>query len=213
MGLFITFEGIEGCGKSTQIELLKSFLAGHGREVLLIREPGSTPIGESIRKLLLTNKGDGMAEWTELFLYEASRAELVSGVIAPALKGEVIIICDRFTDSTIAYQGYGRGLDIETLKGLNRTASLEIKPDMTILLDCPVEVGLGRANKRMEGETLSREDRFEREAKEFHSRVSEGFLELAGLEPARIKVVDSSESIDKVELKIRSLVDELLTRR
>ncbi len=213
MGLFITFEGIEGCGKSTQIGLLKAYLEGQGRKVLLIREPGSTPIGESIRDLLLTKKGDGMSQWTELFLYEACRAELVSEVIAPALENEVIIICDRFTDSTISYQGYGRGLDLDTLYTLNARASFEITPDLTVLLDCPVEQGLERANKRMEGESLAREDRFERESKEFHDRVRQGFLELAELEPARIKVVDASEAIDKVELKIRSLVDELLTRR
>ncbi len=212
MGLFITFEGIEGCGKSTQIELLEAYLAEQGRSVLLVREPGSTPLGESIRELLLTGKGDGMDPWTELFLYEACRAELVSEVIAPALKGDGVIICDRFTDSTIAYQGYGRGLDIETLKGLNRTASFDITPGLTVLLDCPVEVGLKRANKRREGDSSAREDRFEREEKEFHERVRNGFLELAGLEPKRIKVVDSSEAIDKVELEIRSFVDELLTR-
>ncbi len=212
MGLFITFEGIEGCGKSTQIELLKAYLHECGRNVQRVREPGSTPIGEGIRELLLTKKGEGMSQWTELFLYEACRAELVSGVIAPALEGDGIIICDRFTDSTISYQGYGRGLDLDTLRAFNARASFDVTPDMTILLDCPVEVGLKRANKRMEGESSAREDRFEREEKEFHERVRKGFLELARLEPKRIKLVDATDAIDKVELKIRSVVDELLKR-
>ncbi|MEE9542839.1 MAG: dTMP kinase, partial [Thermodesulfobacteriota bacterium] len=199
-------------GKGTQAGLLKEFLLGQGRKVRLVREPGSTPIGESIRDVLLTSKGDGMGLWTELFLYEACRAELAATVIGPALDAGKVVICDRFTDSTIAYQGYGRGLDIDTLRGLNTVASQEKVPNLTILLDCPVELGLERAQKRMEeGEDVSaKEDRFEREALEFHRRVRGGFLELAKQEPERIKVVSAEGSIEEVALRVRSVVAEFL---
>ena len=210
LGLFITFEGIEGCGKSTQIELSREYLNGLGKSVRLIREPGSTTLGESIRDLLLTSRGDGMSEWTELFLYEACRAELVSKVIRPALEGDEIIICDRFTDSTIAYQGYGRGLDIDALNTLNERATGGVAPKLTVLLDCPVEVGLGRANVRMQGESPHKEDRFEREKVDFHERVRSGFLELANIEPQRIKVVDAGDEIKVVEQNIRALLDDSL---
>jgi dTMP kinase len=210
LGLFITFEGIEGCGKSTQIELAKDYLVALGKSVRLLREPGSTTLGENIRKLLLTSKGDGMSKWTELFLYEACRAELVSEVISPALEGDDIILCDRFIDSTISYQGYGRGLDLDTLFILNGRVTGGVMPGLTILLDCAIEVGLKRANERMLGKSSVREDRFEREDIDFHKRVKRGFLELAKGDPDRIKVVDSGESIDAVELKIRTILDECL---
>lgn len=213
LGLFITFEGIEGCGKSTQIELASDYIAGLGKSVRLIREPGSTTLGESIRSLLLTSRGDGMDEWTELFLYEASRAELVAKVISPALEGDEIIICDRFIDSTIAYQGYGRGLDIDALHTLNARATGGLLPGLTILLDCPVEVGLGRANSRMQGESSHKEDRFEREKVDFHERVRSGFLALAKAEPKRIKVVDATREIKVVEQNISALIGECLKSR
>jgi dTMP kinase len=210
MGLFITFEGVEGCGKGTQTRLLRDYLEGLCHEVRLVREPGGTPVGENIREILLTSKGDGMGHWTELFLYEAARAELVSSQIIPALEAGGTVICDRFTDSTIAYQGYGRGLDIETLKRLNKIASQGLVPDMTILLDCSLELGLARASKRMDGDGPASEDRFEREALDFHRRVRAGFFELAKLEPARIKIVSAEGTIEEVALKVRSVVEECL---
>jgi dTMP kinase len=194
LGFFITFEGIEGSGKSTQASLLAAFLEEKGTPVLAVREPGGTAIGEKIRAILLNDEGAGMDPWTELLLYEACRAELVSKVIRPALDSGKVVICDRYTDSTLAYQGYGRGLDKGAVRELNKAASGGLTPDVTILVDCGVEEGLRRAMERIEAKgaaavSMNKEDRFEKESVEFHRRVRDGFLEIAALQPDRVHMV------------------------
>src|SRR3972149_612280 len=146
----MTFEGVEGCGKSTHMGLLKGYLEKKGKDVLCVREPGGTLLGERIRAILLNICGEKVDPWAELFLYEASRAQLVNSVIKPALDTGKTVICDRFTDSTTAYQGYGRGLDIEAVESINRLAPIGLKPALSIMLDCPAEVGLKRAFLRIE---------------------------------------------------------------
>ncbi|MBI5454701.1 MAG: dTMP kinase [Deltaproteobacteria bacterium] len=190
MGLFITFEGVEGCGKSTQIALLGEYIGKSGLDVLTIREPGGTPTGEAVRRILLDSNSE-IGPMAELLLYEACRAELVLKVIRPALKAGKVVISDRFMDSTVAYQGYGRGLDIEAIKRLNRLVVGETVPDLTILLDCDPEAGLRRAISRIEKGKGPREDRFEREEIAFHKRVRDGFLSIAK-EEKRVSVVDAS---------------------
>lgn len=149
-GFFITFEGVEGCGKSTQMELLKGWFEERGEKVLAVREPGGTKLGEKVRAILLNSQGESIDPWAELFLYEACRAQLVSNVIRPALLKGLTVICDRFTDSTIAYQGYGRGLDTGAILSANALATGGLTPGVTLLIDCDPEVGLRRAWKRIE---------------------------------------------------------------
>ncbi|VAV84139.1 Thymidylate kinase [hydrothermal vent metagenome] len=207
--MFITFEGIEGSGKSTQMEMLAGYLERQGRKVMAVREPGGTILGERVRALLLAKEEDVIEPWSELFLYEACRAEIMVKVIAPALKDGYIVICDRFTDSTLAYQGFARGLPREIITSLNEVATQGVAPDMTILVDCPVEVGLGRALKRTaerESGGQAAEDRFEQEAVSFHDRVRTGFLELAEGNPGRIKVVDGTGEIPVIHSEICDII-------
>ncbi|MDP2689878.1 MAG: dTMP kinase [Deltaproteobacteria bacterium] len=208
MGLFITFEGIEGCGKSTQMGLLKARLDKKGEKAVAVREPGGTGAGERVRSILLNSGGEGLDPWAELFLYEACRAQLVKEVIRPALEAGVTVICDRFIDSTLAYQGYGRGLDLEAVRTLNRLATGGLVPDVTILLDYGVEEGLKRAFGRMESAKGEREDRFEKEAVAFHRRVREGYLELSRIE-ARIKRVDASAEISSIHKEICDIITDM----
>ena len=207
MGLFITFEGVEGCGKSTQMGLLKEHLASGGVKVVAVREPGGTKTGEMVRSILLNSGGEGLDPWAELFLYEACRAQLVANVIRPALEEGATVLCDRFTDSTLAYQGFGRGLDIDSIRRMNDLATGGLTPDVTILLDCDVQVGLGRALERIEAAGgAHREDRFEKEALAFHRKVRDGFLELCASGP-RIKRVDASGEIHSIHKKICDIID------
>ncbi|NWF54285.1 MAG: dTMP kinase [Syntrophaceae bacterium] len=189
MSLFITFEGIEGCGKTTQINLLAAFLKKKECPFLLTREPGGTKIGEKIRQILLSSDHAGMEPMTELFLYVADRIQHYRQVIAPALRDGKTVICDRFADATTVYQGFGRGLDLAWIEGVHARALENIKPDLTFLLDLPVEVGLKRAWKRLEKDKTE-EDRFEKEALDFHRRIRDGYLTLARNEPGRIIVLD-----------------------
>ena len=189
MSLFITFEGIEGCGKTTQIGLLTSFLKNIHRSFLLTREPGGTGVGERIRQILLSPENVGIEPMAELFLYAAARVQHFRQVIAPALREGKIVICDRFMDATTVYQGFGRGLDLSWIEEIHARTMENVKPDLTFLLDLPVEEGLRRALKRMEKHSV-REDRFEKEALDFHQRVREGYLILARREPQRIIVLD-----------------------
>jgi dTMP kinase len=189
LSLFITFEGIEGCGKTTQIGHLKSFLAGENRPVLLTREPGGTGIGEKIRQVLLSSESAGIEPMTELLLYTAARVQHWREAISPALAQGKIVVCDRFADATTVYQGYARGLDLGWIAELHARAVDNVKPDLTFLLDLPVAEGLKRAWKRMESYTL-KEDRFEKETLEFHQRVREGYLNLARRESDRFIVLD-----------------------
>ena len=209
MTRFISFEGGDGTGKSTQVKRLADYLSRRGRAPVCTREPGGTDLGKLIRKVLLEVGGRRIFPQTELFLYLADRAQHVEEVIQPALAGGRIVLCDRFTDSTLAYQGYGRGVDLDRLREMNRIASCGIAPDLTILLDCPVGLGLARTARRSAGRRAaeSREDRFEREQAEFHDRVRRGFLELAAAEPARIRVLDAARPIEEVQEKIRAIVE------
>ncbi len=210
MGLFITFEGIEGSGKSTQIELLKGYLEGRGLPVTALREPGGTALGEQVRGILL-NDADGrrIEPMAELYLYEACRAELVEEVIRPALSEGRTVICDRYVDSTVAYQGYGRGLDIDSVMAINKSAVAGVMPDITIVLDMEPAPGIERALTRIEERKLggaSAEDRFEKEALDFHSRVRDGYLKIAEAEPERVRVVDGSGEIPSIHKEICDII-------
>ncbi|MBI3059750.1 MAG: dTMP kinase [Deltaproteobacteria bacterium] len=212
MVCLISFEGGDGSGKTTQLKLLDNYLASRGKLCLSTREPGGTTLGEMIRKILLEAGKVEIASPTELFLYLADRAQHVHEVIRPALASGRLVLCDRFTDSTLAYQGYGRGVDLDMLRRLNQVASHGITPDVTFLLDCPVEVGLSRtAQRNMNLKSGgSREDRFEQERADFHERVRRGFLEMARVEPKRIYVLDASRPTEEVHHEIKKIVDEKL---
>ena len=185
-GTLITFEGGEGAGKSTQIKLLEQALIAAGHEVLIVREPGSSPISEAIRAILLDAKNTELADRAELLLYEAARAQLTEEVLKPALRAGKTVLCDRFYDSTTAYQGHARGLDITEIDYLNAYATQGISPDLTFVLDLCPEQGLARAAK------TGTPDRLESEAHAFHLRVREGFLRIAKNEPGRVKVIDAT---------------------
>ena len=208
----ISFEGGDGSGKTTQLKLLEKHLASRGKLCLSTREPGGTPLGEMIRQVLLEAGKVEISSPTELFLYLADRAQHVHEVIQPALAGGSLVLCDRFTDSTLAYQGYGRGVDLDMLRRLNQVASHGITPDFTFLLDCPVEVGLSRTAQRIMNlkSGRRREDRFEQEKVDFHERVRKGFLELARTDPKRIYVLDASRPVEQVHEEIRRIADKIL---
>ena len=191
MSFFITLEGIEGSGKTTQIALLAAWLREQGREVVQTREPGGCGIADAVRAILLDSANSAMKPRTELLLYAAARAQHVEEVVRPALARGAVVLCDRFTDATLAYQGYGRGLELQLIENLNAIAAGACRPDLTLLLDLPVEAGLGRALARIAATSGEREDRFEREALAFHQRVREGYLELARREPGRFRVVSA----------------------
>ena len=207
---FITIEGGDGSGKSTQIRSLESYLMQRGFACVMTREPGGTALGSLIRKVLLEVGSHEIASSTELFLYLADRAQHVNEVILPALKSDKIVLCDRFTDSTVAYQGYGRGIELGLLRQLNDIAAQGVHPDLTILLDCPVGVGLARTARRQTAAGRRQEDRFEREKIEFHEKVRAGFLEMARTEPERFRIVDATPSSEEVTLRIKRIIDREL---
>lgn len=208
---FITFEGIEGSGKTTQIRLLKDALVLKGHEVLMTREPGGTPLGDAIRQIVLHPQYIGMDPRSELLLYGAARAQHVSQVIEPALVAGKIVLCDRYTDATSAYQGNGRGFPHEWIEWINRVTAYQHKPFLTILLDCPVEKGLSRARLRMAGEDgMMAEDRFERESLAFHEKIRQGYLQLAAKEPKRFVVLNATQSPEKLHHQIVQIVFERL---
>ncbi len=190
MGVFITFEGIEGAGKTTQTKLLYDFLKKQGKDVVLTREPGGTETGKKIREILLSKTEEFFPPKGELFLYEADRNLHVNNLIIPYLKKNFYIICDRYTDSTLAYQGYARGLDIELIKKLNDIAVEGVYPDITFLIDIPVEVSLKRLGDK--------KDRIESEDVSFHERLREGFLKIAEENPERIVIIDGLKSIEDI---------------
>jgi len=207
---FITFEGGDGTGKTTQIRLLEGYFKNLAASCLVTREPGGTALGGLIRKVLLEVGDDEVAPATELLLYLADRAQHVTQVIKPAIDAGQIVLCDRFTDSTIAYQGYGRGIDLRLLQQLNSIADQGFRPDLTFLLDCPVSVALARTSRRESAVDQTREDRFEREKTEFHEKVRAGFLEMARAEPGRFRVIDALRPAEEVALNIRKIVDQEL---
>lgn len=213
----ISFEGGDGSGKTTQMELLETYLVQKGRPCVSTREPGGTALGKMIRHALLEAGKEDLSPPAELFLYLADRAQHVQEVIQPALVTGQTVLCDRFTDSTMAYQGYGRGVDLALLRRLNQIASQGITVDLTFLLDCPVALGLSRTKNRIlqlpsggRAPEAIREDRFEREKAEFHERVRQGFLELARVEPERIVVLDASRPIRQVHEEIKTIIDQKL---
>ncbi len=201
---------MEGSGKTTQIRRLKRYLAQKGIACKVTREPGGCPIGEKVRKILLNPDHREMAPLSELLLYEASRVQHVKEVIKPLLKKGMIVLCDRFSDASIAYQGYGRKVDLNLVERLNRLSSQGIKPEVTFLLDCPSDVGLKRALKRNRSLKKEKEERFEREKIQFHHRVRRGYLSLAKKEPHRVKVIDTRQGEEKVYQRIRQIVDGLI---
>ncbi|GBE01838.1 thymidylate kinase [bacterium BMS3Bbin06] len=203
-GLFVTFEGIEGSGKTTIAKRISEHLNGEGHNAILTREPGGTEIGREIRRLLLDPENSGIHPVTELLLYFADRSEHVRKVISPALKRGDIIICDRFSDSTIAYQGFGRGIDIDMLNDLDRIARDGVKPDLTFVLDLDVRTGLGR------NVLINKSDRFEMEEIAFHERVRNGYLRIAEQEPDRIRVIDALQPLDSVWEEIRVIIESYL---
>jgi len=211
--LFITFEGVEGSGKTTQIQRLKRYLTQKGFPCRVTREPGGGLIGGKIRKILLNPEHREMSPLSELLLYEASRAQHVTEVVKPLLKKGLIVLCDRFSDASIAYQGYGRKLDLKWVERLNRLSSQGIKPDITFLLDCPSDVGLKRALQRNQMLKKEKEERFEREKIQFHHRVRKGYLSIAKKEPHRVKVIDTRACEEEVFEKIRQIVDQLIVAK
>ena len=211
-GLFISFEGTEGCGKSTQVRLLAERLAALGHRVRTLREPGGTPIGEELRHTLKHSKNNAaMTSEAELLLMNASRAQLVREIIRPALAAGEILVCDRFYDSTTAYQGYGRELDLDKVKAVIEFAFGETKPDLTLLLHVPPEVSAERLRSRQEILPFVR-DRIEESDRKFFERVAHGFEVIAATEPQRIKFINGAQPVDLVCAQIWSLVHPLLPR-
>ena len=210
MPLFITFEGVEGSGKTTQIQRLKKYFSQKGISCKITREPGGCLIGEMVRKILLNPDHREMVPSSELLLYEASRAQHVEEVIKPFLKKGGVVLCDRFSDATLAYQGYGRKIDLKWIEHLNHLSSQGVKPDLTFLLDCPSDVGLKRALHRNRTLKQENEERFEKEKIQFHRRVRKGYLAIAKKEPRRVKVIDTRQGEEKVFEKIRKIVDDLI---
>lgn len=201
--MFITFEGVEGSGKSTQIVLLAEHLTALGYEVSITREPGGTSIGEAVRGLLLDPAMDGMDSRTEALLYAASRSQLVEEVIRPALERGEIVLCDRYTDSTIAYQCFGRGLDVAGLERLSDMATGGLLPDITILLAVEPAVGLSRA-------LSSPADRIESESAPFHERVAAGYRRIAEVNARRVVVIDGQQPVTDVQRQVAVVIDERL---
>ena len=201
-GLFITFEGLDGCGKSTQMELLAEGLREKGYVVLLTREPGGTPLGEAIRDLLLDPRHHGMSARAEALLYAAARAHLVEQVIRPALEDGQVVLCDRYLDSSLAYQGYGRGLGTDDIVTLNVWATACLFPDLTLLLDLDDSLRSARL--------AAVPDRLEAEDDDFHGRVADGYRTLATLHPHRIRSVDANGTESEVQVRVRAVIEEEL---
>jgi dTMP kinase len=209
-GLFVTLEGPEGSGKSTQARLLAEYLKSCGEDVLLTREPGGTVIGDQIREILHSLANTAMAPAAELLLYSAARAQIVAEVIRPALEADKIVLSDRYSDSTVAYQGYGRQLDLELVKRITEFATGGLKPDLTFYIDVTVDQGLQR---RKEGHTRGEEwNRMDSLSREFYDRVRAGYLEMMREEPGRWAQIDGSEEIDLVQDELRRGMDLALER-
>ncbi len=206
MSLFITFEGLDGSGKSTQAEMLYKTLQTVGAPAVLTREPGGTPLGDRISDLLKWSRGIEITPVGELLLFNASRAQLVEKVIEPALASGKVVVCDRFTDSTVAYQAFGRGLPMNTVQDINQAATGGLKPHLTILVDVPVEVGISRKRN-------DKKDRFEEENLAFHERVRNGYLKLAEAEPRRFLVVDGTQGREDIARIIWEWVKAMLPAR
>lgn len=210
MAHFITFEGIEGSGKTTQIAKVAEFLRRQGHDVVTTREPGGCPIADAIREILLNPANDALENRAELLLYAAARAQHVAEVIQPALQQGQIVLCDRYTDATLAYQGYGRGLDLDLIEELNTLASADCQPHLTLLLDMPHEAGLQRALQRNSVQNMTDEGRFEQESLDFHRRVREGYLSLAQKDPQRMRVIDATGNPAEVSERLMACLQDYL---
>lgn len=200
-GLFITFEGIDGCGKTTQLEMLDKYLKEKNYQTVLTLEPGGSDIGKNLRQILLHHNGY-VSDVCELFLYLADRAQHIETVVLENTKKGTIVLCDRHIDSTVAYQGYGRNQDIEKINLLNDIATKNIKPDITFLFDVDIEIAQLRVGKE--------KDRLEKESLDFHKRVKDGYLKLAEKFPQRIKIINSNLEIDKVFSQVKKVIDSVL---
>ncbi len=204
-GKFITFEGPEKSGKSTQAKLLKQYLSGKGYSCLFIREPGSTSLSEKIRKILLNKKNNHISHFAEMLLYMTARAQLIKEVIIPALRDGKVVLCDRFIDSTIAYQGYGLGIDINLIKKIGKFVTQDIKPDITILLDLGNKSSLFKDNHK--------KDRIELRSESYHKRVIKGYFLLSRRYPKRIKVVRVKDNIFSTQEEIRKVINKCLLKK
>jgi len=203
-GKFITVEGGEGAGKTSNLNFIKSLLEASGKSVVFTREPGGTGLGEDIRELLLGHKHTGMSDLAELLLVFAARAEHLEQVIKPALNNGQWVLCDRFTDATYAYQGGGRSLDMDSIKTLESLVQDELRPDLTLLLDLPVEQGMQRAGQR------SAPDRFEKEKMDFFDKVRATYLQRAEADPDRIKTIDAGKTLEQVQAQISQVIDHFM---
>jgi len=206
-GLFITLEGSEGAGKSTNLEFIHDYLIKAGHKVLQTREPGGTPLSESIREMLLSHDYEGMDADTELLLVFAARAEHLKKVIIPALNRGETVLCDRFTDATYAYQGAGRGISLQRIADLETWVQGELRPDLTVFLDVPVEIGMKRASNR------SAPDRFETEQMSFFDRIRQGYLQQSNNEPERYRVIDASTDLVGVQAQISTVLNQFLEKK
>ena len=214
MNKFITFEGVEGSGKSTQVKLLGEYLTGKNIPVLLTQEPSGTPIGRKIGDILFNRGHHAMCPETELFLFCAARAQHVREVVWPALKEGKYVLCDRFSDATFAYQAAGRGLDPDFIRTINDYCAKNLKPDLTLLFDLPVETGLQRAGRRdawLKDPSVA--DRFEKEKLDFHNRVRQGYLSLYATEPERFRLIDAAQTVDMIAQDTRRHVMEFINRQ
>ncbi|HHU32367.1 MAG: dTMP kinase [Zhaonellaceae bacterium] len=209
-GYFITIEGPDGAGKTTQLKMLRDYLLGKGYEVILTREPGGTPLAEKIRNLLLDPASGEICPVAEALLYAASRAQHVAEVILPSLQQGKIVLCDRFVDSSIVYQGLGRGIEPQAIIDINHFATQGITPDLTILLDLTPEQGMARLAKRNK-EKSQELDRLEQESLEFYHKVRQGYLDLAKTSPERYKVIEADDSIENIQQRIVALIDKYFT--
>lgn len=199
--MFITFEGADGCGKTTQLELLYNYLRAREIDVLKTREPGARGLGEKIREILLNYDGE-VSDRCESFLFLADRAQHIDKIIIPAVNAGSIVLCDRHTDSTVAYQGYGRGLDIPRIQMLNAIATNNIRPDLTLIFDIDIETSMQRVGQE--------KDRMESAGYEFFNRVRKGYLEIAKQEPDRIKVIDATKSIEEIQREVVKIVSAVI---
>lgn len=201
-GYFITFEGVDGCGKTTQMKLLAEYLQNKGYDVVITREPGSRGLGEKIREILLHYEGDVSSD-AESFLFLADRAQNIDEIVNPAVSAGKIVLCDRHTDSTIAYQGYGRGIDIKKLTLLNDIAVGERKPDMTFVFDIDIDTSMNRVGQE--------KDRMESSGADFFNKVRRGYLEIGKQEPERVKILDATKSIEEIFKDVSKFAEELFT--
>lgn len=198
-GLFITFEGADGCGKTTQLNLLADYLKEKGHQVVITREPGAGEVGKKIRELVLHYDGE-VSPTCEAFLYLADRAQNTDIIVRPAKQEGKIVLCDRHTDSSVAFQGYGRGLDVDRIKMLNSIATSGLVPDLTLVFDVDVETAMSRVGQKW--------DRIEAEGAEFHEKVRQGFLEIAKHEPERVKVINSKDSIENIFEQVKEIIEK-----